>query len=209
MSRSWREIPHYHLRQRINLEAALTWLDRHNSVSPAEQRIVPAALLLRAVARAASTCELVNGAYVDNRFEPSSRVNLGVAVALRDGGLLTPAVADADQLSVVELMARLRDLVTRARVGRLRASETTGATITVTNLGDVGVDEVAGVIFPPQVALVGFGAIHEEPWARGGMLGAARVVNATLAGDHRVSDGRTGGVFLATIDRLLQEPTSL
>ncbi|MEK7426686.1 MAG: 2-oxo acid dehydrogenase subunit E2, partial [Actinomycetota bacterium] len=84
-----------------------------------------------------------------------------------------------------------------------------GATITTTNLGDVGVDEVTGVIFPPQVAIVGFGAVRDEPWVTDGALGVHRVVHATLAADHRVSDGRVGGLFLAGIDQLLQEPEAL
>ena len=82
-------------------------------------------------------------------------------------------------------------------------------TITVTNLGDQGVEEVVGVIYPPQVALVGFGTIVERPWAEAGMVGARPVVRATLAADHRVSDGHAGARFLATIARLLQTPEGL
>lgn len=167
------------------------------------------ALLLRAVSVAARRSDAINGFWLNDCFEPAMQVNLGVAVALRDGGLLTPCIAGADELTTVEVMAELRQLVTRARTGRLHASDTTGATITVTNLGDVGIDEVSGVIFPPQVAIVGFGAIRQEPWASDGMLGVHRVVHATLAADHRASDGRVGGLFLAAIDRLLQEPDTL
>lgn len=209
MTKSWQTIPQYHLRQRISMERALTWLDHHNAEASAESRILPAALLMRAVAVAAARSKAVNGFWVDDHFEPAEHVNLGVAVALRDGGLLTPSLANADQLTLAELMAELRQLVTRARTGHLRASDTTGATITTTNLGDVGVDEVTGVIFPPQVAIVGFGAVRDEPWVTDGALGVHRVVHATLAADHRVSDGRVGGLFLAGIDQLLQEPEAL
>jgi pyruvate dehydrogenase E2 component (dihydrolipoamide acetyltransferase) len=79
----------------------------------------------------------------------------------------------------------------------------------VTNLGDQGVESVFGVIYPPQVALVGFGRILERPWAHQGMVGVRPVVTATLAADHRASDGHEGAVFLSTIDRLLQEPDQL
>ena len=209
MTRSWQTIPHYHLRHRISMEAALDWLDDHNAVAPVEERILPAALLLRAVAVAASRTPGINGLWADDHFEPSEAVHLGVAVALRDGGLLTPCIHDADRMTPAELMASLRDLVNRARTGHLKASDTTGATITVTNLGDVGVDEIVGVIFPPQVAIVGFGVVKDEPWAVGGMLGVHRVVHATVAADHRANDGRVGGAFLATVDRLLQEPDQL
>jgi pyruvate dehydrogenase E2 component (dihydrolipoamide acetyltransferase) len=92
---------------------------------------------------------------------------------------------------------------------RLRGAETTGATITVTSLGDLGVDEVLGVIQPPQVALVGFGALRERPWAEGGKLEARPVVRATLAADHRVSDGLRGARLLAAIARALDAPERL
>ena len=85
----------------------------------------------------------------------------------------------------------------------------TDATITVSNLGDQGVETVYGVIYPPQVALVGFGRVIERPWAEGGMVGARSVVEATLSGDHRASDGHAGGRFLAAIERLLARPEEL
>jgi pyruvate dehydrogenase E2 component (dihydrolipoamide acetyltransferase) len=112
-------------------------------------------------------------------------------------------------LNLDELMAKLRDLIMRARSGKLRSSELSDPTITVTNLGEQGVPAVYGVIYPPQVALVGFGKIVERPWASGGLLGVRPVMTATLAADHRASDGHRGGIFLAAIDRLLQEPEKL
>jgi pyruvate dehydrogenase E2 component (dihydrolipoamide acetyltransferase) len=106
-------------------------------------------------------------------------------------------------------MADLRDVVQRARAGGLRGSELTDPTISVTNLGDRGVDVVYGVIYPPQVALVGIGRIREQPWAENGMIGARPVVSLTLAADHRVSDGHRGGLFLGAVERWLQQPERL
>lgn len=106
-------------------------------------------------------------------------------------------------------MADVRDLAARARAGRLRSSELSDPTITVTNLGDQGVEVVHGVIYPPQVALVGFGKVTERPWAVGGLLGVRPVVTTTLAADHRVSDGHRGALFLRAIDQLLQRPEEL
>jgi pyruvate dehydrogenase E2 component (dihydrolipoamide acetyltransferase) len=103
----------------------------------------------------------------------------------------------------------LRDLITRTRAGRLRSSDLTDATITVTNLGDLGVETVYGVIYPPQVALVGLGKITEQPWAETGMLGVRPVLTATLAADHRATDGRIGARFLEALDHHLQEPETL
>ena len=139
------------------------------------------------------------------RFTASARVDLGVVVSLRGGGLLAPTIVGAEHLGLDELMIALREVVGRARRGRLRSADTTPASLTVTSLGELGVDAVFGVIHPPQVALVGIGAIHEAPWASGGMLAARPVVQLTLAGDHRVSDGLAGAAFLADVVRSLQE----
>ncbi|MGK2853424.1 MAG: 2-oxo acid dehydrogenase subunit E2 [Microbacteriaceae bacterium] len=209
MSRSKQTIPHYYLSTTIDLRAALAWMQLANSQRPIADRLVPAALLLKASALAARDVPEVNGFYVDDEFRPSTAVHLGVAVALRQGGLVAPAIHDADTLSLDVLMERLRDLVGRARAGRLQRAEMADPTITVTNLGDLGVESVFGVIYPPQVALVGFGRIVEQPWAHEGLLGVRSVVTATLSADHRVSDGLRGGRFLARVDELLQKPEEL
>jgi pyruvate dehydrogenase E2 component (dihydrolipoamide acetyltransferase) len=151
----------------------------------------------------------LNGEWRAGRFEPSGRVNLGLVTSLRRGGLLVPVIADAASRSVADLMAEMRAAAERARTGRLRASELTGATITVSSLGDRGVDSVYGVIFPPQVAMVGIGTVLERPWAVDGMLAVRRVVTFTLAADHRASDGAVGARFLNLISRLLQTPEEL
>jgi pyruvate dehydrogenase E2 component (dihydrolipoamide acetyltransferase) len=186
----------------------LAWLREVNDRRTVSERLLPAALLLKATAKAAREFTALNGFWEDG-FRPSAAVHLGVAVSLRGGGLVAPAIHDADQLALGDLMGTLRDLVARSRKGQLRSSEMADPTITVTNLGDQGVDEVHGVIYPPQVALVGFGRIAERPWARDGLIGARPLVRATLAGDHRASDGLVGARFLATIDRLLQTPEEL
>jgi pyruvate dehydrogenase E2 component (dihydrolipoamide acetyltransferase) len=106
-------------------------------------------------------------------------------------------------------MRALADLVERARASRLRGAELTDATLTVTNLGDQGVETVYGVIQPPQVALVGFGRIAAQPAVHGGVVVARRQVLATLSGDHRATDGHTGARFLAAVARRLQQPEQL
>lgn len=208
MARSKQTVPHYYLARTIDLHAALDQLKARNEQLPVTERILPAAMLLRATAVAAAAHSSMNGFWNDG-FEPASAVHLGVAVSLRSGGLVAPAILDADQRSLPELMAALQDLVQRARAGRLRASEMSAPTLTVTNLGDQGADEVFGVIYPPQVALVGFGRVVEEPRVVDGSLVVRPVVRATLSGDHRASNGHDGSRFLATIDRLLQHPEDL
>ncbi|PWI17950.1 dehydrogenase [Streptomyces sp. Act143] len=209
MSRSKKEIPHYYLSSTIDLTPAVEWLHRHNRGRPPTERLVPAALLLKAAAVAAREVPQLNGFWQNGEFTPGTGVHLGIAVSLRDGGLLAPVIHDADTLAPDALMAALKDLVRRARLGRLRGSELSGATLTVTNLGDQGVESVFGVIYPPQVALVGFGAVVERPWATGGMLGVRPVVTATLSADHRASDGAVGARYLTAVDRLLRKPEEL
>ena len=209
MARSKREIPHYYLQLDIDLEAALGWLEGVNAERPVADRILPAALFMKALATSAAQHPPMNGFWQNDAFRPSERVHLGVGVSLRGGGLIAPALHDADRLGVEELMVALRDLVGRARAGRLRGSEMSDPTITVTNLGDRGVNVVHGVIYPPQVALVGFGRVSSRPAVVDGVVVARRQVSATLAADHRASDGQVGARFLNTIDRLLQKPEAL
>ena len=209
MARSKREIPHYYLSTTVDLAPALTWMQEQNRQAAIEDRLVPAALLLKATALAVQAAPALNGYWVDGAFQPAAEVHLGIAISLRRGGLVAPALHDAAHLPLVELMRQMRDLVTRARAGRLRGSELTDATITVTNLGDQGVEAVHGVIYPPQVALVGFGRVVERPWAVDGLLGVRPVTTLTLAGDHRATDGFTGARLLADIDDRLHHPEEL
>lgn len=209
MAKSKREIPHYYLETRIDMRRALAWLQAENQRRSIEERLLPAVLLLKGVARALDDVPALNGFWIDDAFRPGRGVHLGFAIALKGGGLVAPAIHDVNELTPSELMAHLRDLIPRARAGRLRSSEMTDATLTVTSLGDLGVDSVFGVIYPPQVALVGFGRVAEQPWAENGMVGARPVVSASLAADHRATDGLVGGRFLDALARHLQEPDQL
>jgi pyruvate dehydrogenase E2 component (dihydrolipoamide acetyltransferase) len=206
MARSKREIPHYYLGHTLDLEPALGWLAAENAKRPVPERMLYGAVLLKAVARALRDHPEFNGFWLDGEFRPSQRIHLGVAISLGEGGLMAPAIHDADRLSVPELMVALRDLVKRARKGGLRSSELSDPTITVTSLGERGTETVFPVIYPPQVAIVGFGAILERPWIVAGSVQPRRVIFASLAGDHRVSDGHRGARFLTAVGRELQEP---
>jgi pyruvate dehydrogenase E2 component (dihydrolipoamide acetyltransferase) len=209
MARSKQQIPHYYLGTHIDLGHALRWMEEANLERSVAQRLIPAALLLKAVGRAARDVPQMNGFCVDDEFRTVDGVHVGVATSLRGGGLIAPAIHDVDQKSLDQLMEDLRDVVERARTGTLRSSQMSDPTITITNLGDQGVETVFGVIYAPQVALVGFGRVIERPWAENGLLGVRRVVHATLSADHRVSDGHIGGRFLSAISNYLQEPASL
>jgi pyruvate dehydrogenase E2 component (dihydrolipoamide acetyltransferase) len=209
MARSKREIPHYYLSAAIDMRCSLDWLAAENGRRPVTKRLLYSVLLIRAAALAAREVPEMNGFWRDGAFQASERVHVGVAISLRQGGLVNPAIHDVDRKGLDELMENMLDLVNRARTGHLRSSEVSDGTITVTNLGEQGVESVFGVIYPPQVALVGFGKITDRPVAMNGMLGIRPILEATLSGDHRVSDGHRGGRFLLAIGRLLQEPEKL
>lgn len=209
MARSKREIPHYYLSTTIDLSRALAWIAQANVKRSVENRFVYGVLLLKAVALALRETPELNSVWKGEEAVPRSDVHVGVAISLRGGGLVAPALHHTDRLSLDELMKRFLDLVRRARAGSLRSSELSDPTVTVTSLGEQGVETVFGVIYPPQVALVGFGKVVERPWSSEGRIVSRPVVTATLSADHRVSDGHRGGLFLAAIDRRLQEPDSL
>lgn len=206
MTRSLREIPQYHVDAVLELGAALDHLRERNRSAPVSERIVPAALLLHAVAQAARRVPELNGHWVEGTAVRAASVDLGVVVSLREGGLLVPTIPAADTLALPDLMRALRDVVTRARAGRLRSSDAADASITVTDLGETGGHTVHGRIFPPQVALVGLGAVVRRPWADGDLLGVRPTVTATLTGDHRATDGVVGGRFLHVIGDVLHDP---
>ncbi|WP_414475300.1 dihydrolipoamide acetyltransferase family protein [Microvirga sp. M2] len=209
MARSKREIPHYYLSHTTDAGAVHDWVSLLNTSRAPEQRLLVGALFVKATALAVDRFPEFNGFFTDQAFIRSDHVHVGVAIAIRGGGLVAPAIHDANTLSLDSLMAGMRDLVGRVRAGRFRSSEIADPTITMSSLGERGVETVFGVIYPPQVAIVGFGKVVERPWIRDGNVVPRPVVTMTLAADHRVSDGHRGALFLAEIDRLLQQPESL
>ena len=209
MTRANDEIPHYYVEQSIDMGNALAWLRETNASLNVTERLVSGVLVLRAVARALRKHKTLNAIWQDGRSVPSEEVHVGLAVSLRGGGLVAPALRNTDEGSLTDLMARMTDLVSRARSGALRSSEITSATITLTSLGERGVESVTPIIFPPQVAIVGCGATLERPWVVDGQVVPRPVMRVTLGGDHRVSNGHRGARFLSALDRLLQEPEKL
>jgi pyruvate dehydrogenase E2 component (dihydrolipoamide acetyltransferase) len=209
MSRSKREIPHYYLGTTIEMTRALDFVAAWNAAHPVTERLMAAVLLLKAVACALEKVPELNGFWRDGRFEPSAAVNVGTATRLRRGGLVAPALEAANRQPLPELMRRFQDVVQRARAGRLRQTELATATITVSSLGEGAVETLYPIIHPPQVAIVGFGAVVVRPWCVAGAIVPAPVVHATLSADHRASDGHRGSVFLTEVDRLLQHPAEL
>lgn len=209
MTRSKQTIPHFYLSQTMDVQCAIDLLAVRNAEAPPEDRILLGAVLLRAAALAAQKAETLNGHYTDGAFQPAAQVNPGLAVALRGGGLVAPALADVPSMTLAETMAAMRDTVSRARAGRLTSSEMTRGTLTVSSLGETCGEVMAGVIFPPQVALIGIGAPQLRPWVAGGQVVPRTVITVTLAADHRVTGGRQAARFLAGFETLISKPEAL
>lgn len=209
MARSKREIPHYYLACTIDMQRALDWLGERNAGRGVAERLIYAVLLIKATALALREVPELNGFWLDNRAQQSAAIHAGIAISLRGGGLVAPALHDADRQSLDELMRGFQDLVKRARAGSLKSSEVSDPTVTITSLGERGVESVFGIITPPQLALVGFGAPLVRPWVVEGRVVPRPLVTATLSGDHRATDGHRGALFLAAVERLLQQPEAL
>lgn len=209
MARSKREIPHYYMSQTCDLTKAEAFIAERNAGKPPEERVLVAALFVKAVAKALKKYKEFSGHYENGVFAPGETVHVGMAINIRGGGLVAPAIHDAQSLDLDAVMDKTRDLVARVRAGRFRASELSDPTITVTSLGDRGVEAMYPIIYPPQVAIVGIGTPVVRPWVVGDEVVPRSTVTLTLAADHRVSDGHRGGLFLSAIDKNLQEPEKL
>lgn len=207
MVRSKKEIPHYYLKTRISLDPLLGWIDERNKVLPPEERLMIPAVLMKGIIQAVQKFPVMNGYFINGAFEMKDSVNLGIAIALKSGGVIVPALLDAGELNLSMLNSSFQDLLKRARKGELKSRELTEGTITATNVGDLGSHEVFGIIFPPQVSLVGLGRIHKTAIEDHGAIRAGYVIDVTLSADHRVTDGLTGSRFLGEIERIYLDPS--
>ncbi len=196
-----REIPHYRLSVDVDCRA----LDRSRERLAASGTAVSLNdLLLSACALTLPGHPDLNAHFVEGEVLRFPRADVCIVVAT-EGGLVTPVVRDADIKPVGQIAAEVRDLVARARAGRLAREEISGGTFTLSNLGMFGVDRFDAIINPPQVAILAAGAATERVVARDGAVTVARVMTLELSCDHRVVDGAKGAAFLAALRRRIEE----
>jgi len=208
MSKSNREIPHYYLESRIDMRNALAWLSEMNVKRSPKDRLLPVVPYIKAAALALKQCPELNAEWKDGIIL-KKEINIGFVVSLKAGGIIVPAIHNADQKSLDQLMADLNDLIPRARNLKLRSSELSDSSFTLTSIGESGADTLYGIIYPPQTGLIGIGRISEQPWAENGMLDVRSCVSVTLAADHRASDGLSGSRFLSAFNQFLQKPETI
>jgi pyruvate dehydrogenase E2 component (dihydrolipoamide acetyltransferase) len=209
MARSKREIPHYYVSSIIDMTVIMEWLATENARCAVPDRLLAAVPIIKACALGLQQVPELNGHFLDDRPVLIAEVKMGIGIALRGGGLIAPALALPDTLSLTEIMQRLSDLVARVRGGRLRSSELTEATVTLSNLGDNSADMVLPVIYPPQVAIIGVGQIEVRPWVVNDVLAIRKLATFAVAGDHRANDGRSAARFLRLLGEILQKPEML
>ena len=206
MVKSKQEAPHFYVATEVEVDAAVAEAERVATESG--ERVTLTSLLVRAVAAALREHPELNAVWSEEGLVRRHSINVGVAIAL-DDGLIAPALLGCDALTTLEVSVALRDLVERARAGKLRGSELTDATFTLSNLGMFDVDAFAAIVTPPQVAILATGRAARVPRYDGEELVPRTVLTATLSADHRAVDGADVGRFMGTFKRTLENPTLL
>ena len=213
MTKSKQEIPHFYLSVDLPINKAQQWLQQANKDKTPQTHILLIALVLKAVAISLQKYPQLNGFYQKDHFELASEINIANVISLRGGGVVVPALRHVEQLSVPEIMSALRDITRRSRAiergERLRSSELMGATMTITNMGERGVDQVFGIIYPPQVAIIGVGKVKKVPQVRDEKIDIGEQITLCLSADHRVVDGMLAAKFLNSLAKNLQKPEQL
>jgi pyruvate dehydrogenase E2 component (dihydrolipoamide acetyltransferase) len=207
MEKSKREIPHFYLRSAVDLSELMRMYEAIRA-DKLMSGLTVTHLLLRAVALTLPKHQRLNALWVDDSIQLVEDVNIGIAVALEEG-LLVPVVKRAQTLTLRELVAQARALTERARANKPHADDLVGATISVSNIGMLDVDELTPIINAPQAAILGVGAVRERPVVRAGEIVVGRTATVTLACDHRVVNGIEAGGFLEELKRVLESPLAL
>lgn len=209
-----RDIPHFYLSQDVDIGALLQARARLNQSAPGGDKSPAYKLsvndfVVKAVAQALAQMPNVNAAWSDDGMMQFHDVDIAVAVALPNNGLITPILRQADHKSLSVLSNEIKELASRARAGKLKPHEYQGGGFSVSNLGMYGIDQFTPIINPPQSCILGVGAGIEKPVARGGKIEIATVMNITLACDHRVVDGALGADFMKLLRQYLEDPVMM
>ena len=208
MVTSKREAPHYYLLVDIDMTAAIDLRAQVNAAIDESQRVSVNDLVVRACALTLQQHPEFNATIDGERVTRRAAQNICIAIAL-DDGLIAPAIVDAGSMTLLQIAVASRDLVDRAKSGRLRAEELTSGTFTITNLGAFGIETLIGIIQPPQTAILGVGSVMEQPVARHGSVVVRQLMKVALSADHRVTDGAQGARFLVALKLMLEQPARL
>jgi len=200
-------VPHFFLTTEIEMDRAAEMRRGINALDP-DLKISINDIIIKVVAAALIQHPEVNVSFQEKFVRYYERADIGVAVAIEDG-LITPVVRAADQKSLSQIAAEVRELAERARSRRLKPEEYTGATFSISNLGMFGIDEFTAVINPPEGAILAVGSMSPKPVVRDNEIVIRQIMRVTMSCDHRVIDGATGAKFLQTFKKILENPLYL
>lgn len=200
-------IPHFFLTTEIEMDRAAEMRKGINALDP-DLKISVNDIIIKVAAAALIQHPAVNASFQEKFVRYYEHADIGVAVAIEDG-LITPVVRAADQKSLSEIAAEVRELAERARSRKLKPEEYTGATFSVSNLGMFGIDEFTAVINPPEGAILAIGAMTAKPVVRDNEIVVRQMMRVTMSCDHRAIDGATGAKFLQTFKKILENPLYL
>jgi pyruvate dehydrogenase E2 component (dihydrolipoamide acetyltransferase) len=200
-------VPHFFLTSEIEMDRAAEMRRGINALDP-ELKISINDIVIKVVASALIQHPAVNASFQDKFIRYYERADVGVAVAIEEG-LITPVIRSADQKSLSQIAAEVRELADRARSRKLKPEEYTGATFSISNLGMFGIDEFTAVINPPEGGILAFGAMAAKPVVRDNEIVVRQMMRVTMSCDHRVIDGATGAKFLQTVKKILENPLYL
>lgn len=208
MAQSKQAAPHYYLTLDIDMTDAMTFRGQLNAAASEEQRVTVNDLVVKACALAIPRHPKFNAEFSEQGLVMHPEINVCIGVAL-DEGLIAPAILDCGEKSLGRIAEEAKDLIARAKGGRLRPEEYSGGTFTITNLGAYGVETLIGIINPPQAAILGVGSVMEQPAVRDGQVVVRQLMKVALSADHRVTDGAEGARFIKEIQGFLENPVRL
>jgi len=198
--------PHYYLNVEFDMENAMAFRQQYNSIP--DTKISFNDIVVKACALALKQHPQVNSQWFDDRMQLNNHVHIGVAVAVEDG-LVVPVVKFANEQSLPQIGAAVKDFAGRARNKKLTPAEMEGSTFTVSNLGMFGIESFTSIINQPNSAILSVGAIVEKPVVKNGQIVVGNTMKLTLACDHRTVDGATGAQFLQTLKGYIENPITM
>ncbi len=209
MAESKQQAPHFYITSEIDMEAALALRKQLNTLLPEEGAISVNDLLVKAAAVALKQFPNINASFAGNEIHLHDRINIGIAVT-REAGLVTTVLKDADKKTLAQIALESRELIARARDGRMRAEEMVEGTLNISNLGMFGVEDFIAIISPPQAAVLAIGAVQRVPVVdEAGQLAVGTRMKVTISADHRVTDGAEAARFLQAFKAALEQPMRL
>jgi pyruvate dehydrogenase E2 component (dihydrolipoamide acetyltransferase) len=206
MIESKTQAPHFYVTMDVDMAAAMALRSQVNAMLPEENKVSVNDLMIKAAAIALQEFPNLNASFAGEVIHVHNRINIGIAVA-RETGLLTTVLKDCDKKSLAQIALEAKELVDRARKGRMQADDMVGGTFTISNLGMFGVEDFVAIINPPQAAILALGAVQRTPIVdEDGAIKAGTRMKATISADHRVTDGAEAARFMRSFKAILEEP---